>query len=289
MSSNQLIIDMSYYMHYIIHSAFNAIKDEFQFPTDKSEIYKLDLSRHDEYLAKLREKIFGTFFYLKKHYNCENSRAIICLDCSKKNIWRLDIYPDYKLPRMVETFEGINKGPIFKWILQNIIPDLERNHNCIVLKHEKAEGDDCIAVSKTVLRKLLPESDIIIIGSDRDLLQLIDSKCFLCSLDGNLLNDESMGYEKDLLYKLLFGDKSDNIPKCFDKVKGDPVLSRGFGEVACMKLIENQQLLEEKFKEFPNSVVQLEKNKLLIDFKNIPKDIKESICKDFILKFRQDV
>ena len=289
MFNNYLIIDMSYYMHYIIHSAFNSIKDEFQFPTDKYELYKIDLSQHDEYLEKLKEKFYSIFFYIKKQYDCEQVRPIICLDCSKKDIWRLDIFSDYKLPRREQKFEGLNKGPIFKWINQNIISKLETDHNSIILKHSRAEGDDCIAVSKTALRKLVPDSNIYIIGNDRDLLQLIDDKCFLCSLDGKLINDISMGAEKDLMFKLLFGDKSDNIPKCFEKVKGDKMFGRGFGEETCLKLLEDKQLLEEKFIQYPKSIEQLKLNRLLVEFKNIPQDIKEDICKDFLIKFRQNI
>ena len=108
----------------------------------------------------------------------------------------------------------------------------------------------------------------------------------ICSNDQTLLRNmedldlvtRSVGPPKfDLMYKILLGDTSDDIPSCFQKTKGDKLLSRGFGKKTVMKVMKDIPLLKEKFKQYPEARKQYKLNKQLIDLSFIPKEIKEDI------------
>jgi 5'-3' exonuclease len=60
--------------------------------------------------------------------------------------------------------------------------------------------------------------------------------------------------------KCIVGDKSDSIPKIFDRI----------GEKTALKLIEDKSLLLKKFSDNPGSFDKFCKNNLIINFDNIP-------------------
>ena len=77
-------------------------------------------------------------------------------------------------------------------------------------------------------------------------------KCYNCKSLGSK--------DKDIAMKCIVGDASDCIPKIFNRV----------GNKTALKLIENKQLLMQKFNENPGSFDLYSKNNLLINFDNIP-------------------
>ena len=130
----------------------------------------------------------------------------------------------------------------------------------------KLEADDIIYLCKKKLRKLYPECKVVIITSDHDLMQMIDENTFLIDLKNKLINKKSCGDpEKDLKIKIICGDKSDNIVGCFKRC----------GVKTAMKLIENNDILENKFAKNEGSRERYILNTKLIDMKNIPSDLVE--------------
>ena len=77
------------------------------------------------------------------------------------------------------------------------------------------------------------------------------------------------------------GDTCDNVPGCFSKTKGDKSLSRGFGEKTARIFRDDPNLLIEKFQQYPEALKQYEVNKILVSFKNIPKEIREAVKERF--------
>jgi DNA polymerase-1 len=87
------------------------------------------------------------------------------------------------------------------------------------LRIDGEEADDLAYDLKCEYRKINPDEDLVFITSDEDYLQLIDSHCFVYSAVKKVLvtpkNFESfvgVALDRFLDYKVLVGDKSDNIP-----------------------------------------------------------------------------
>ena len=164
---------------------------------------------------------------------------------------------------------------VFIYLQDTILPDLSKKYdNLHYIKEDKAEGDDVISVIKKYIRQQNPEQDIIIITSDTDLCQLIDTKTLIYDLKNkclktNVLDKYNFSAEYYLAEKCLLGDTSDNIPKVFPKCGKKTVQKYLTDNI----MLEKQLSLDEKYQE------QYNLNKLLIDLDNIPQSIQEDILK----------
>ncbi len=275
-----IIIDLSYLVHAISFRALNIYKRMYDYPKDPKELWKIDFSKDEEFIGIFTKNVLSKIKTLSTTYNCPKGHVIIAKDCRKKNIWRRDLFQEYKLHRMVENVapEGLNRKYIFQYVDKVLLPSLESRGIVFTMANDTAEGDDIIAISKNYIRSKEPNREIVILGSDGDFMQLIDDNTLIFTTQGECINDKSQGSPKrDLLYKILIGDGSDGIPGCFTKVKGDKILSRGAGKVAINKLINEDGLLKQKFKEYPKAVEQFKLNSKIIDFRNIPKVIVKDI------------
>ena len=88
----------------------------------------------------------------------------------------------------------------------------------------------------------MPEREILIVTNDYDYLQLLDDKIHIYNLKNKNLREKSLGSKKlDLGVKIIVGDNSDNIPRCFPKC----------GKTA-YKYLENPDLLDKAFAKYPN-------------------------------------
>ena len=70
-------------------------------------------------------------------------------------------------------------------------------------------------------------------------------------------------YKSDLFCKIICGDKSDNIPGVFKKC----------GIKTALKLWEDSEKLQIKLKNEQGSYERMERNRVLIDFNNIPSEL----------------
>lgn len=158
--------------------------------------------------------------------------------------WRYSLYDDYKyaLTRVKEDY--------YKYFIEilNSFEKLLRKRGMIVSRVDGAEGDDLMYIWSLYLSYFNNEETIIITG-DSDIRQLITDKVsllndnsknfnFYClNKSGNYWNDY---FDNDvniitvnpieiLLYKVVMGDTSDNIPK----------LKKGFGDKAFNKFLDS--------------------------------------------------
>ena len=169
-------------------------------------------------------------------------------------------------------------GPFFKMAYKN------ENDNGLfkeagakaILFHPKLEADDCAAITAKWLLKKYPDCNITIITSDTDYMQLIRPGIQLYNLNFRKVNTEKNSFgdpDRDLFYKIIAGDKSDNIPAIF---------KRG-GKKKIMKCYDDVEYLKEMLKKDYNTVeaglIAIKRNRLLIDFKEIPLQLK----RDFLV------
>jgi 5'-3' exonuclease len=273
-----LLIDLSYLVHAISFRTKNIYSREFGMPKNKEELYEIDYSLDEEFMAIFNRNFISVLKKLKTEYNTPKGAIVLAADCRKKDIWRMTHFPEYKLHRMIKKKEGLNRGPIFKYVFDKLVPRLEAKDFCSMFSHPVAEGDDIIAVSKEIIRKREPEKQIVILASDHDLLQIIDENTIILTTQNEIVNEKSLGSSiKDLTHKVIMGDKSDGIPPCFKKTKGDKIFALGCGKKTALKLVENKALLKQKLNEYPDAQERFKINMKIVDLRNIPKEVRDDL------------
>lgn len=266
MSDTLLLVDNSYNAFYRINATQNWFKlshPDIKF--DDEFIWE----ENQEFLDKLDKMYLSSLNKLIKKYNITSENIYFCLDCSRKDIWRMNLYSEYKQNRNTNT----KISGIFKYIYNHIIPKLVAEKKISLMSCQNAEADDIIAIIKKHTRENYPEKKIVIITSDQDYLQLLDDKTYIYNLQNKLLNDKSCGDPKrDLFIKVIMGDKSDNIPPIFPKCG-----SKTAEKYSLDKELFNHKLLEdEKYKQ------KYLLNKQIIDFEFIPEEIHNNIIKKYL-------
>lgn len=177
----------------------------------------------------------------------ENSNYIVaCYDCGKS--FRKDISFDYKANRKEVDKALLNQIKLSKEVLNKLgIKTVEK---------EGYEADDIIA---TITKKAVSNGlDVVIVGADKDLLQLVSEKVRVMDLKGNIqgIDEVYKKYgiypDKLLTYFVLVGDCSDNV----DGVSG-------IGPKTALKIIKEYGDIDSILKACENS-----DDKYLLKIKN---------------------
>ncbi len=248
-----LFIDLSYFIFYLYY----ARKKYFEFQKKDTT----DLINNTEFLEgfsnfdlKLKQ--------LRKNLNLPEDVIIIFgKDCRRSEIWRNDVYPQYKQSRKVNN----EVGDFFAHIYTNIIDKYT------FIENERCEADDVIGI---LTKSLYENNTIYIITGDHDYLQLLyNDNVQIYNMKLKNLRDKSSGDRyTDLMMKILCGDSSDNIYAIHTKL----------GPKTAMKYITNNEELKKKCED-QTIKENLERNKKLIDMEYIPENYKKQIIDKFKL------
>lgn len=268
MSDPLVVIDSSYFNFYRFHATVNWYNYS---PDRKEEAVGIPWLQNPVFMKTFEKMWFETLKKLLKHFKAQDSKVIFCRD--GKNVWRYDLFPEYKANRRdpveidpngnVIIIEDVHSpGPVFKYINANYHNQVKNSH---VLYNDRAEADDIAAVLVRYVRATQPERRIIVITGDHDYLQLSEPGFVdlytLKKFTEITCDDPHLA----LMQKVLAGDPSDNIPPIY----------KGCGKKTAEKLardpVELEKMLEKKGRD------QYELNLTLIDFNNIPEDIVEEI------------
>lgn len=252
MTQHFLILDGSYYCFYRYH----ALKQWWGFAR-KDDVLQ---DNHDAFLEKFREVFVQKLKELPKTLKLKNFTFILGKDCPRKDIWRMQLFPEYKASRDSHTDELLKK--CFQVVYSE---DLFQEGGIVkTVYHPHLEADDVIALYTKHLREKEPDAFIHIVTSDTDYIQLLQDNVELYTLNKKLLRN-SKGFdgnvEKYLFCKCIMGDKSDNIPSAFPKC----------GPKTAEKCWNEPEFFQEKLKD-PCVQQQYKLNRTLIDFKHIPLD-----------------
>lgn len=191
---------------------------------------------------------------LKKYIKILSGLLYLCKDMPTSSVWRSSLFPQYKGNRPT----GLDLGPFIK-IMFEVCNDLRIE----TIELPRAEADDIIALSIKNLRELTKTTNIVIITSDRDFIQLVRFGNIVIK-DANLNNMIHDDPTIELWTKILMGDKSDNIPPVFDKC----------GKKTALKLAVDKQKRDEVIKK-KGCETQLSRNISLIAMDVIPLEIEE--------------
>jgi 5'-3' exonuclease len=269
-----LLIDSSYVSFHRFFSTLIWYNNIYQ----KEEENDYDWSENPIFMKYFNETYMKSLLKFKGIYNVPFNQMIIVRDCPRETIWRMSIYPEYKATRK-NTCSYKNKkyniGNIFKHIYNKLYPELEELYGFKIVKIDKAEADDVIAVLANKITEYDKNRLIIIISNDNDYLQLVNQKTLIWSLQNKLLNTKvEMTVQEMLLRKILKGDESDNIPSLVGNMQ----------EKEIIELIQNNDKFEEWLNKDKHRKLY-ENNQTLIDFNYIPSDLKDKIlheCNDII-------
>jgi len=267
-NENFVIVDSSYLVFYRFYATILWYKR-----ANKDVDVSGDYSWHTDtvFLNKYKKIFFDSITKLKKHFKVPNKNIIFAIDCSRKSIWRMEHLGSYKANRD-DKVKSSSLSHIFKYTYSDVLPELVKKYNVKQLKVPHAEADDVAAITTRCILEEYPDKEILIITNDCDYLQLLQPRVHIWNLAGKNIAERSIGDPKvDLELKIITGDKSDNIEKCFPKC----------GTKTALKYIDDRSLLEAAFKKYPGSREIYERNKLIIDFNKMPSEIINIICEKF--------
>ncbi len=247
-----VIIDQSYY----IFNRYFATISWFRRKTPDMIISE-DIIDNEEFILAFFRHFEGDVKKILKKYKTIKTNIVFSVDCSRIDIWRNEIYDSYKSTRAKKT--NFN-NKIFMMFRQYIT-----NHNYNYCEYEKLEADDITYILQKYFKENCSSSSVIIITNDNDYLQMYDKKRV------NIINmqfkDLSLKMknmpEVDLEYKIIFGDKSDNIPK----------IEFGLNKEKAFKLATMEKEERNKYLEEHKLTDKYNLNKKLIDLEEIPENL----------------
>jgi 5'-3' exonuclease len=227
----------------------------------------------EKFMKTFNESLEG--FKKKQKIHKKKTTIIAVRDCPRATIWRNNLYSDYKATRDKATRDKGDEfggAPFFKHIYQDANKLLYEAGANAILQFPNLEADDVIALTKNYIRNKYVDAQIYIIANDHDYLQLLDEHTEIVNFQNKFLKEASKVFrepEKNLFYKIVLGDKSDNIMPIFKKC----------GPKTCEKYYENNELFLEALKK-ENAYEKYELNKKLVDFRELPHELVSSFTKE---------
>lgn len=214
--------------------------------------------------------------YVHKH-KAKYGETVIAVDSTS---WRKKVFQFYKAGREEKREESeIDWATIFGY-MRNIVSELEEVYPGRVVKVATAEADDIIGV---LTRQFHTMGPIMIISPDKDMQQL---KIYpgVKQYSSLLKKEMTADGRKILIEKLIRGDKGDGIPNVRSP---DNAIVAGIRQGAISAKFVDEAfdcddvpaLIEKTFGE--EGLRNYHRNKMLIDFAEIPADVQEAILNTY--------
>lgn len=284
-----LLVDCSYVTYHSMFSTIKTFTEQFSDLCPKEMLEKggkapdFDPADHPEYLAILKERFDRAVMTspLKVYPFIEPKNIVFARDCPKKDIWRIEHYPEYKQERRDAkaddkpfSFKGT-----FRYIYDTLIPGYQAEGS-IIVGAPCSEGDDVIA---TLIKNKVSDN-FIILASDRDLLQLVNDNVVMINVAGEditfarelelpqeTLDQVDFDGKKYILIKAMMGDRSDGIAQIHTRC----------GKKTAIKYFFDKELLREKMHVYPEIPEIIKTNLKIMDFDYIPQEVNDAIMKAY--------
>jgi 5'-3' exonuclease len=268
-----ILIDTSYTSFYRFFATIRWYS--FAFP-EEFKILKLDnkydWSKNEIFIKKYEKMYLESIVKLVKKKIFDNSNIIFCMDTPKEKLWRMEIQDNYKSGRCDLSLKH-NYKTTFDYTYNFMIPKIiEQNKNINKIRLDEVEADDIIACISMYLKEEKPTQQIYLVSGDEDFLQLGRENLIFVNYKKKkpfVLTQEEAKIA--LTHKIINGDPSDCIPGIFQKGK----------RINKKEIIESDIKLNTYLETNIESKKQYDKNKLMIDFNNIPKKYFNKIIKLF--------
>ena len=223
----------------------------------------------------LRHMVLNTIRHNRVKFKEEfGNDIVIC--CDSGNVWRKDIFPYYKARRKVDREASPLNWNSFFEAMANIREEIKNNFPYKVIRVERAEADDIIAV---LVKELHNSEKILILSGDKDYQQLhryrnvaqyspVLKKYVKC-------NDP----EKYLKEHILKGDVGDGVPNV---LSDDTVFVQGKRQTP-LTAKRMAALMGEEPEKAMNTITlkNYSRNQNLVDFNYIPSYIHDEIMEQY--------
>lgn len=209
-----------------------------------------------------------------KKFKSEYGEVVIC--CDNKRYWRKEEFPHYKaLRKQNREKSDLDWNKIFK-VLNQLKNDIREYFPYKVIDVDGAEADDVIAALVMANHK---KQKIVICSSDGDFKQLqkYDNVKQYNPTTGIFIKSKDV--HKELKEKIIRGDSGDglsnilSIDECF-------IIGKRQTPISSKKIEIWVNQTPEQFCD-PDMLSRYYRNKKLIDFDEIPEEIKRNIIKEY--------
>jgi 5'-3' exonuclease len=251
-----VIIDGSYYVFYRYFATYRW------FSFQKKEFDINSITESDEYIESFLKHMDSDFKKILKKWNTDINNIIICSDCYRSEIWRNDIYKNYKGTRVQNINFNTKIFPIFNEYITK--------KNIKKITFDRLEGDDIIYLIQKKIKEVESNKEITIITNDNDYLQIPDVNIINMQFK-DIRYRGTNNVKSELIFKAIYGDKSDNIPKIAPFITKEKALT-----ISSMSETDFTAWLEEN-----NLTEKYEFNLNLISFDKIPSIYVDSFYKKY--------
>lgn len=254
-------------------------------------IYQLedDFRKENEDVVNLfRHSVLSTIKYYKKKFREYSDEIVIA--CDGRNYWRKDIFPHYKFKRKKGREDrNLPWDKIFS-AMDQIIVEIDEHFHYKVIKHDKAEADDVMAIlvedianKRMVQTGLETEPEMVmLISTDKDIAQLQKhSNVKQYSPMTSKLVTLDVPHKEFLRRMILKGDSGDSVPSviseedCF--VRG--IRQKPFTEKKLAPFLAADNMLDvAETEEIKKRIIM---NTRLISFAAIPKYIRDDVIQEY--------
>ena len=206
-----------------------------------------------------------------KQFRQEYGEVVLC--CDNRKYWRKEFFPFYKAGRKKAREKSDLDWHLIFDILGNLKQELKENFPYKVIDVDGAEADDIIGTLTPIYAG--GDNKILILSSDGDFLQLQMYKNVKQYNPAQKKYIKSENPLAELKEKIIKGDKGDGIPNvlspadCFVRELRQTPINKN----------RLDKLLNENYVDWgdENARIGFSRNQTLIDLRQIPSDIKNSI------------
>jgi len=223
----------------------------------------------------VRHMVLNSLRAYEQKYGEKYGEMVLAYD--SKQYWRKQVFPYYKQNRKKDRQRsGHDWSSIFE-VLNKIRDEIKEHFPYKVVEVLGAEADDVIS---TLCKNKGPKELILILSGDKDFIQLHK---YPGVYQYNPIAKKNMGFDDPHLFireHIIKGDKSDGIPNflssddCF--VKGER--QRPISQKNLAKWVDMEP---SSFCMNDTQLANYHRNRLLIDFDYVPKEIEQQILDEF--------
>lgn len=223
----------------------------------------------DAELTSFGDSFRQSLVVLMRTYNVAPSNVYMLVDCSRADIWRRDIHPEYKGTR---ASPGGMPPNVFSHFHLIVLPDIVETLGVKQISCPRAEADDIAAVLCRHFTSL--DKSVIVVSGDADLGQLASANVKVFDIKGVNILDKACAKagltEPDpaayLHCKIIAGDRGDNVS----------AIKPRLGPRTALKLLKDPDLLDKELA-VPETRRRYEENKKLVDLTQLPEEIEEAV------------
>ena len=222
----------------------------------------------------LRHTVLNTIRQYRRQFRDYDTHGfVVCCDSAKN--WRKESFPEYKANRRKKRADDTTDWTSLYAFLDEMIKDLREHFPYKVMRVDKAEADDIIAV----LNEHVATNPTLIISSDKDFLQLHKYQGVVQW--SPLTKQYITGDPDESLYeKLIRGDAGDGVPNILSS--DDVLITEGKRQKPVTKK-KLEAWRGKKPEEFctEDMLRNYYRNKAMVDLSQTPESIRINIINQF--------